>query len=182
GDRTLQIARVVLVEPDRGSSFINFAPRTLMSLDDLPSTRLIQAGSRVNYRLLVAGERSAVGDFEAWISTRLGAGQRIETLEAGRPELRVTLERSNQFLSLVSLLSALIAAVAIGLAARRFAERHLDGFAVLKSLGAAQPLLAWSLLLEMLWLALAGAFAGALTGWAAHWVLVALISPILELP
>ena len=61
----------------------------------------------------------------------------METLEEGRPELRMTLDRSQQFLALVSLLSALIAAVAIGLAARRFAERHLDGFAVLKSLGRA---------------------------------------------
>lgn len=181
GEKIFRIARVILIEPDRGTSFINFAPRAMVALEDLPATGLIQPGSRVTYRLLAAGERSTVAGFESWVKSRLRAGQRMETLEAGRPELRVTLDRSQQFLSLVSLLSALIAAVAIGLAARRFAERHLDGFAVLKSLGAAQGLLVWSLLLEMLWLALAGALAGALFGWAAHWALVGLASAMIKI-
>ena len=182
GEKTFRIARVILVEPDRGTSFINFAPRAMLAIEDLPSTRLVQPGSRVTYRLLGAGEPGAVAGFEAWVKARLRAGQRMETLEAGRPELRMTLDRSQQFLALVSLLSALIAAVAIGLAARRFAERHLDGFAVLKALGAAQRLLVWSLLLEMLWLALAGAAAGALTGWAAHWALTGLAAAMIDIP
>jgi putative ABC transport system permease protein len=154
----------------------------MLALDDLAATGLIQPGSRVTYRLLAAGERSAVAGFESWVKSRLRAGQRMETLEAGRPELRMTLDRSQQFLSLVSLLSALIAAVAIGLAARRFAERHLDGFAVLKALGAPQRLLVWSLLLEMLWLSLAGAAVGAVVGWAAHWALIGLATAMIEIP
>jgi putative ABC transport system permease protein len=182
GDKRFRITRVILVEPDRGTSFINFAPRAMLALEDLAQTGLIQPGSRVTYRLLAAGERSAVSGFENWVKSRLRAGQRMETLEAGRPELRMTLDRSQQFLALVSLLSALIAAVAIGLAARRFAERHLDGFAVLKSLGAAQRLLVRSLLLEMLWLSLAGAAAGALVGWGAHWALIGLASAMIEIP
>ena len=182
GEKIFTIARVVLVEPDRGTSFINFAPRAMLAIEDLAETGLIQPGSRVTYRLLGAGEPAAVAGFEAWVKTRLRAGQRMETLEAGRPELRMTLDRSQQFLALVSLLSALIAAVAIGLAARRFAERHLDGFAVLKALGAPQRLLVWSLLLEMLWLALAGAAAGALAGWAAHWALMGLAAAMIQIP
>lgn len=182
GDKVFTIARVVLVEPDRGTSFVNFAPLAMLSLDDLAATHLIQSGSRVTYRLMVVGESGAVAGYESWIKARLGVGQRIETLEAGRPELRMTLDRSQQFLSLVSLLSALIAAVAIGLAARRFAERHLDGFAVLKSLGAAQRLLVGSLLLEMLWLALAGAAVGAMLGWSAHWALVAMAAAMIDIP
>ena len=182
GDRTFRITGVILVEPDRGTSFVNFAPRAMVALEDLESTRLVQPGSRVRYRLLAAGSREQVDAFETWVKSRLDAGQRMETLEEGRPELRMTLDRSRQFLSLVSLLSALIAAVAIGLAARRFADRHLDGFAVLKSLGAQQSLLAWSLLLEMFWLAVGGAALGALAGWLAHWVLVWLIAPIMPLP
>jgi putative ABC transport system permease protein len=182
GEKVLRIARVILVEPDRGTSFINFAPRAMLSLEDLAATGLIQPGSRVTYRLLAVGERSTVAGFEKWVKSRLGAGQQMQTLEDGRPELRMTLERSQQFLALVSLLSALIAAVAIGLAARRFAERHLDGFAVLKSLGAAQRLLVRSLLLEMLWLSLAGAAAGALVGWAAHWALIGLATAMIQIP
>src|SRR5690606_20679983 len=146
---------------------------------DLPATGLIQPGSRVSYRLLVAGERADVAAYGRWVKSRLRAGQRMETLEEGRPALRMTRGRAPQFLALVSLLSALIAAVAIGLAARRFAERHLDGFAVLKSLGARQRLLVQSLLLEMLWLSLAGAALGALVGWAAHWGLIGLATAMI---
>src|SRR5690606_4153359 len=107
GDRSFRIDRLILVEPDRGTSFINFAPRALLALEDLPATGLIQPGSRVSYRLLVAGERADVAAYGSWVKSRLRAGQRMETLEEGRPELRMTLDRSQQFLALVSLLSAL---------------------------------------------------------------------------
>jgi len=182
GEKSFRIERLILVEPDRGTSFINFAPRAMLALEDLRATGLIQPGSRVTYRLLVAGERAAVASFGTWVKSQLRAGQRMETLQEGRPELRMTLDRSQQFLALVSLLSALIAAVAIGLAARRFAERHLDGFAVLKSLGARQRLLVRSLLLEMLWLSLAGAAIGALFGWGAHWALIGMATAMIEIP
>ncbi|MGE0310597.1 MAG: ABC transporter permease [Lautropia sp.] len=177
GDKAFVVERTILIEPDRGASFASFAPRAMIALDDLAATGLIQPASRVTWRLLVAGDAAAVSGFEGWVSPRLGAGQRLETLEGGRPELRTTLERARQFLSLVSMLAALIAAVAIALAARRFADRHLDGFAVLKSLGAGQPLIQRALLFEMLWIALAGSVVGALAGWAAHWVLVAIAGP-----
>ncbi|MGE0800210.1 MAG: ABC transporter permease [Lautropia sp.] len=182
GDRSFTVARLIRIEIDRGTSFIEFAPRVMMALDDLPSTRLIQPGSRVNHRLLIAGDRSAIAGFESWLRPQLRAGQRIETLDSGRPELRTTFDRSQRFLSLVSLLSALIAAVAIGLAARRFAERHLDGFAVLKSLGSPQPLLSSALLLELLWVALAGALIGAAFGWVAHWALIGIASAMIAIP
>ena len=184
GDRTFVIDRTILIEPDRGASFVSFAPRAMIALDDLPGTNLIQPASRVTYRLLVAGDPSMVADFERWVSARIGAGQRLETLEGGRPELRTTLERAKQFLSLVSMLAALIAAVAIALAARRFADRHLDGFAVFKSIGASQQLIQRALGLEMLWVALFGSASGAMLGWAAHWVLVAIAGTAvgIELP
>ncbi len=176
GESRLRISRLILMEPARGTSFINFAPRLMMSLQDLPASGLAGAGSRLGYRFLVAGERQQVAAFRQWLQPRLGAGQRLETLEEGRPEVQNTLVRARQFLALVSLLSALIAAVAIGLAARRFAERHLDSFAVLKAMGVGQPLLARALMLEMLWLALGGGALAVLIGWGSHHVLLGLAS------
>ncbi len=109
----------------------------------ITATGLVRPGSRISHGLLVAGEAQAVSEFQDWLQPRLGAGQHLENLEAGRPEIQNTLARARQFLALVSLLSALIAAVAIGLGARRFAERHLDGFAILKARRRRQP--AWAL-------------------------------------
>ena len=47
---------------------------------------------------------------------------RIENLATGRPEMTQTLDRAQQFLSLVALLTALLAAVAVAVAARDFAS------------------------------------------------------------
>ena len=180
GNARFTIDRFILMEPSRGASFVNFAPRLMLSIDDLPATGLVRPGSRISHGLLVAGEAQAVSEFQDWLQPRLGAGQHLENLEAGRPEIQNTLARARQFLALVSLLSALIAAVAIGLGARRFAERHLDGFAILKAMGLTQRLLARTLMLEMLWLALAGGALGVILGWVAHHALTGVARVMLE--
>src|SRR5690606_14096252 len=184
GDSQFRLTRVITLEPDRGAGFVNFAPRAMIALGDLAATRLVQPASRVRWHLLLSGEPAPVAAFEEWVSERLERGQEIESLETGRPELGATLERAEQFLSLVALLSALIAAVAIALAARRFAERHLDGAAVIRSIGTTQPRLVRLLLLELVWVALAGALLGLAAGWAVHFGLVAAIQPLIaiELP
>jgi putative ABC transport system permease protein len=181
GESTFRIERLITLEPDRGANFVNFAPRAMIALDDLPATKLIQPASRVSWRLLVSGEASGVADYEGWLRANLPRGARVETLEAGRPELRATLDRAQQFLALVSLLSALIAAVAIAVAARRFAQRHLDGCAVMRAMGLSQGRLLGALLLEMLWLGLVAGAAGAALGWVGHHALVGVASPVVAL-
>jgi putative ABC transport system permease protein len=182
GDASFTVARVITLEPDRGASFVNFAPRVMIHLDDLAATQLVQPASRVTYRLLVAGEPAAVAGFQAWAKQGLGRGARIESIEGGRPELRNTLDRAEQFLALVALLSALIAAVAIGLASRRFAERHLNGCAVMRAMGIGQRQLMTVLGLELLWISLAGGAVGAALGWAVHFGLVQAVAPLIRLP
>ena len=111
-------------ELDRGAGFMNFAPRVMMSLEDLQSTGLIGLGSRVTYRLLLAGPDEQIAAYQKGASTYIETenlrGLRIETLENAQPIMRKTLERAEQFLSLVALLTAMIAAVAIALSARRY--------------------------------------------------------------
>lgn len=179
GDLKLTVTQVLTYEPDRGANFVNFAPRLLMSLDDLAATRLVQPASRVTYRLLVAGDLAQVKRLED--SIVLKRGQRIESLENGRPELRTTLDRAEKFLSLVSLLTALIAAVAIALAARQFALRHLDGCAVMKTLGLHQKTLQRALLLELTSVGLAAGAIGVIAGWALHFVLVSAVAKFLQI-
>ncbi len=181
GERAFRLDALITFEPDRGAGFVNFAPRAMFALDELPATRLVQPASRVHWNLMLAGEAQAVARFRQWAEPRLPNGARIESLESGRPELRATLDRAERFLSLVALLSALIAAVAIGLASRRFAERHLDGCAVMKALGLRQRRLLALLGLELLWVALFGALAGVALGWLVHFALVAAMTPLLQM-
>ncbi len=138
GNARLKVAAILTLEPDRGITFFNIAPRLLMNAADLPQTGLIQVGSRVTYALLVAGDRAAIESYEQWAKTRLGRGEGVEGLDNARPEIRAGLDRAQQFLGLTSLLAVVLAAVAIGLATRRFTWRHLDNYAVMRCLGASQ--------------------------------------------
>lgn len=182
GELHFEAAGIITVEPDRGANFVNFAPRAMIRLDQLAATGLVQPASRVTWRLLLAGEPAALSGFETWLQPQLGRSARIESLENGRPELRSTLDRAERFLALVGLMSALIAAVAIGLAARRFAERHLDGCAVMRAIGIRQSRLLTLLGLELLWIGLIGGATGALAGWLVHFGLVKAVAPLLGLP
>ena len=180
GDARLTIARVITLEPDRGSGFMSFAPRVMMNEADLAATALVQPASRITWRYAVAGDARAVARYSAWAGQQAKEpgvrGVRVESLASGRPEMRQTLDRAGQFLNLVALLAALLAAVAVALAARAFAAQHLDGAALLRVLGLAQRTIAGAYVVEF---ALAGLFASALgvaLGWGVHWVFVWLLA------
>ncbi|HLO94059.1 MAG TPA: ABC transporter permease, partial [Burkholderiaceae bacterium] len=133
GDSQLKIAGVILNEPDRGAGFLSFAPRLMLNEADLPATGLVQPSSRVTYRMAVlspSADPEAAARFlkasTALIERQGWRGMRLENLETGRPEMRQTLDRASLFLRLVAMLAALLAAVAISLASRDFALRHLD--------------------------------------------------------
>ncbi|MGB7194625.1 MAG: FtsX-like permease family protein [Collimonas pratensis] len=184
GDRSFKISKVLVIEPDRGSGFINFAPRVMLSMADLASTNLIQDGSRVTYRLLLAGAQQQIQDFQKWVESDIARenvkGVRIEGLENGRPEMRATLDRGEQFLSLVGLLSALLAAVAVAMAARRFMLRHLDACAMLRCLGMTQNQVTQLYLLEFFLIGLAGSVIGVLLGFGAHFMLLELLGKFIS--
>ena len=169
-----------MIEPDRGAGFINFAPRVMINLDDLPATQLITTGSRVTYRLLAAGERPAVRGFADAIERELQRGQRLESLESGRPEMQRTLERAQRFLALVALLAAMIAAVAVAAAARRFSLRHLDSCAMMRCLGLAQSDIFRLFALEFVVVGVAACVVGMLLGYAAHFALLAALGSLIK--
>lgn len=191
GDASLRIARVLVVEPDRGAGFMAFAPRVLMQSGDLAATGLVQPASRITYRLAVAGEApQAVAEYTQWAQAQAGQpgahGLRIESLEGGRPEMRQTLERAEKFLSLVALLAALLSAVAVALAARGFANRHLDAAALLRVLGQSQRSIAGAYALEFALVGLVASTLGVALGWAVHhafvWLLAGLVDAGLPAP
>ncbi|OIQ95740.1 FtsX-like permease family protein [mine drainage metagenome] len=138
GNLRLLMAGVLTQEPDRGVNVFAFAPRLLMNLDDLASTGLIQPGSRVTYRLHLAGSAAAVARFKNWQLRHLQRGEHLDDLANARPEIRSMLDRAQRFLSLAALLAVVLAAVAAGFAADRYLRRHLDGCAVMRCLGAGQ--------------------------------------------
>lgn len=178
GESTFRVERLITMEPDRGMAFLNFAPRVMINWVDLPATGLVQPGSRVTYRLLVSGERRAMREFSAWAKDNLEPGQKLESLEGGRPETQRTLDRAERFLSLVALLAALVAAVAVAAVARRFSERHLDSCAVMRCLGLGQREILMLYTLEFLWVGCIASALGVGLGWGVHFLLLDFIGEL----
>ena len=171
GRASLLVERVITREPDSVLDYFGLAPRVLMNLADLEATELVQVGSRITWRLLVAGEADAIGRFDAAVRPQLSRGERVESVRDARSEVRVSLERAQRFLGLASLLSVILASVAVALAARRFSQRQTDGAAMMRCLGASQAdifaLGAW----QFLALSAIGCAAGTIAGYGAQAVL-----------
>jgi len=175
---------VIVVEPDRGGGFMSFAPRVMINAADLPATGLVQPASRLTYRLAVAGADPQVKRFADWAQAEIDKpgvrGLRLESLEGGRPEMQQTLARAEKFLNLVALLAALLSAVAVAIAARGFAQRHLDDCAMLRVLGLSQGAMARAYAFEFLVIGLAASALGVALGWAVHHVFVLLLAGLVE--
>jgi putative ABC transport system permease protein len=191
GDQRFAISRLIVQEPDRGTGFLGFAPRVMLHADDLAATGLEQPGSRVTYRLMLAappGSRGVAGsgvrEFLRWADAQIASehlrGVRIESLESGRPEMRQTLDRAQRFLNLVALLAALLAAVAVAIAARDYAQRHLDDCAMLRVLGAPQRAMALAYALAFGVVGLIASLGGVALGFAVHFVFVSLLAGLLD--
>jgi putative ABC transport system permease protein len=184
GGHELAVAAVLTLEPERSANFFNIAPRLMMHADDVAATRLVQTGSRVWYYLYAAGPPERVRSFEQFLQPRLERGQRIETLETGRPQVRASIDRAERFLGLTALLAAVLAGVAIALGTRRFVERHLDGCAVMRCLGATQARLVALYGLEFTFLGIGACAVGVALGLVAQQAIGSALAELLraELP
>ncbi len=184
GTRSLRIAAVITREPDRGAGFINFAPRVMMNAADLPFTGLIQPASRVTYRLATAGAPAVAARFAVWakafIEARSLRGLQVLTVADGGPELGQNLQRGSGFLQLVSMLTALIAAVAVAIAARDFSRRRLDTTALLKALGLSQGTVLRLITAELLLLGLLAGGIGILLGLFGQAALLQLLAGVVN--
>ena len=184
GRASLVVAAIIAREPDSVLDYFGLAPRVLIPLADLESTGLMQVGSRVGYRLLVRGEQEAVDRYREAMKPRVVRGQRLETVRDSRSEVRVALERAQRFLGLASLLSVVLASVAVALAARRFSQRQLDAAALMRCMGATQRDLfgihAW----QFVTLGVVACLAGGVAGYGAQAVLARWLSAffVLALP
>ncbi len=183
GDARFLITHTIASEPDKGSGFMNFAPRVMISRSDLESTHLIQPGSRINWRLALTGSEPQITAFQSWAKEQINAqhlrGIHVETLQEGRPEMRITMDRSSEFLNLVALLCALLCAVALALAAKGFAHQKIDECALLRVFGLSQNEIELGFALEFFIVGLLASFMGAIIGFAVHEALMLILGSVL---
>lgn len=184
GKANLTVSRVLDFRPDQGWRFVDLAPTLLINMEDLADTTLIQPGSRVSYRNLFAGPRQDVTEFKLELEELLTAGEQLRDIADTDPQMRSATQRAGRFLNLASLVSVLLSAVAVAMAARRYAIRHRDRIALLKCLGSQQRFIFRLSLLQLFMLTVLGAAVGIVLGFAAQqglaWIASELITQ--ELP
>lgn len=180
GEREFRVASQLSEEPESSAGFFNLGPRLMMNAADLESTGLIQTGSRVTYRLFVAGSAATVATFRDFATQAIGAGQRVEDVRDARPEIKSALERAERFLGLAALMTVLLAGVAVALAARRYLQRHLDACAVMRCLGASQNTILAIHVMQFLTIGLLAGLAGCAVGFACQYVLAVVLAPVVS--
>ena len=164
GDSDLRVTAVLTYRPDQSIGFASLAPSLLLNITDIEATGLVAEGSRVGYALLVAGDETAVNEFNEAIQDDLPDSVRASNREDSSEQANNAADRAQQFLSLTAVISLLLSAVAVAMSARRFAHRRMDTVALMKSLGATQGFVISVAIIQLLLLGMLGIVAGSIVG------------------
>jgi putative ABC transport system permease protein len=180
GSTHLTVTRILIARPDQSATFVEFAPALLMNAADLPASRLVQPGSRVNYALLLAGPRARLVRYRAWFDAHASDDERLDDVADASPQIGDASRRAGRFLALASLVAVLLCAVAMALSARSYVRRHLDAVALMKTLGATRRVVLAVTLWQLLALALVASLLGALGGYLTQLWLVRVLRGLLR--
>ncbi len=180
GARTFQVAGLVTYEPDRGGEMFAIAPRLMLRLSDLSGTGLVQPGSLVTYRWLLAGDRTAVTQVLDAVRAAAPASFSVRDSTDARPRFRAAFERGERFFALATLISVVLAGAAVARATAGFAERHLDFAALLRCVGARQAQVVAVYVWQLLLLTLAASVLGSVLGYAGQQVLTNLLPGVVQ--
>lgn len=136
GNHQLRISGVIIQESDRGGGFYSLSPRLMMNEANLSGSGLLGTGSRVRWRLLVAGEPKQVEQFTRLQETHpLEPNQKIQTIENSNEAVASRLQKAQRYLGLAAMLAVVLASVAVAISAKQYASRHFDISALMRTFG-----------------------------------------------
>ncbi len=179
GELDLKVSAVLTYRPDQSIGFSSLAPSLLMNEADISRSGLIGEGSRVSYALLVAGDDAAVAEFNDAIEDKLPESVRIRSQEESSERAYNAADRAQRFLSLTTVISLLLSAVAVAMSARRFAHRRMDAVALMKSLGATQGFVIAVALIQLTLLGILGVVLGSAAGFGAEELLSLILADLI---
>ncbi len=180
GASTFTVQSVLTFRPDQSPGFSGFSPTLIMNVDDVPATQLVQEGSRVQHFGLFAGPQSAIEQFTDEVVAFDIEGVRIQNRGDAGNQLNNAIDRAGRFLGLASLISLLLAAVAVAMSARRYAYRRLDSAALMKTVGASQRFVLTSALTQIIVIGLVASVIGAALGFTAERILTTILADLLQ--
>jgi len=136
GDSSFIIQAIAKQIPDASFSVFTSGVKVIINIADLDKTKLVQPGSRLTYKYLFSGDVDAINSLSVWLEPKLNDSQRWYDIQSKQSPLANALNKAEKYLSLASLLGIILAAVAVSVASRRYAERHQSSVGVYKAMGA----------------------------------------------
>lgn len=136
GRLQLTVSGVIAEESDRGGNFYSLQPRFMMNADDLAASGLIDVGSRMRWRLLMLGNEQALNQLTS--EFELQPNQRLQSLEDSNEAVASRLQKAQRYLGLAAMLAVVLASVAVAISAQRYAMRHFDISALMRTFGLAR--------------------------------------------
>ncbi len=178
GAITLEVAAEIINESDRAGNFYSLSPRLMMNLQDVAAAKLVQPGSRVSWRMLVAGESLALESLKKDLEPSLASHQSFESLTDNNQALAASLSKARSYLSLAAMLAIILAGIAIAMAAQDYARHHFDSSALLRTLGASRSYVTRLYLYQLMYLALFTSVIGLMLGYVGQEVLTQLLASV----
>lgn len=198
-DASFKITAVIDYDSNQELGFSGFSPTVIISQADVARTNAIQVGSRIDYRLLMAGDPDSVQNYQKdfkkivkpGVDTEAEEQQfeeqnslRLRNASESNTRLMKPIANLDTFLQLANILTILLCGIAIALTAQRYVQQNQDHIALMRCIGATkQQILAAYLALLGLVLAIAmliGTIVGISLGYALLQLMLQLI-PHLQL-
>ncbi|BFT30818.1 FtsX-like permease family protein [Alteromonas sp. D210916BOD_24] len=181
GDGVFTVSRVLVDIPDAGFSIFNTDPIVLMRLSDLDKTSVTGPGSRVRYIGYFAGEASSLEQFSSWLLPNLNDDLHSwRTVADDESAIGRSVASAERYFLLASLLAIVLAAVSIAVAAQRYAQRHFDPVAIMKTLGATSQTIRKIYFIQILLITALGIALGLIIGFIGQQLVVVLVADRVE--
>jgi putative ABC transport system permease protein len=176
GDTVLRVTQIIVEEPDSGS-YSFFGARVLMNWDDVAAAGIVQPGSRVTYKYLMAAgaDQDAFAGYSDWLKDQLSIHDRLITPDEAQASIASTMDRGRRFLLLAGSIGVVLAGIALALASHHFAAGQTQQVALLKSWGISASRVRSLYLQQSLWLGVGGSLVGLLVGYGFSELLISIV-------
>ncbi|KTC98572.1 ABC transporter permease [Legionella erythra] len=172
GAASFRLTGIIRQEPGQMGDWFSFSPRILMNQADLYKTQVIKPGSNLLYSWLLKGNPDSLAQLHGYLQKQLTDQQQWLDSQSSTPTVSRTIDRTLNYLHLGTLMSLVLAGVAISMASLRYCQRQLKQVALLRCFGASEKQVITVYFTGLSLLGFLASLTGGLIGYALQPVLV----------
>lgn len=179
GAASFKISGVIQDQPGQTGDWFTISPRIIINLEDVAKTKVIQQGSNLSYNWLLKGTQKQLSEMQDFVNKDGSDKQQWMDSQNRNQRVNETLERTLSYLNFSTVLSMILAGVAISMASLRYCQRHLKQVALLRCFGASQHQVMQLYITSIGLLGIVACILGAVMGYAFQPVLITWLGGLL---